>query len=438
MSLSKKVCIAISAVCLILLGVIFLSWHQKSVKESQMTAAEREKSNAEISSIYKRKVEEAKTATELEDSETKETTDGDKEEDKTEEATAADNQATEESKKESTEAKEDQSSSDIGVPAVGQGSASFQGAYQMLKAQQPIKLLVVGDSVAAGKAASQKETSWPELLADGLERRFGSQVTLTNKSMDQVSLFATYGQVMGAGGSGTPDDQTEYDLAIICCGKEEDDTDFGLGYEAVVRAIHRRYPACTIMTICQQNVEADSVMDQELSRISKAYNTALVDIRKTFGGQEDQLLDEAGYPNDAGHKMYAQSLFTAIYQRAEKGDDGQVPDRDPVIAGAATYDKCSYFPADQFKNVNNTTMEITTGQVSGILGIDYYAYNEDESVSLDIDGSSFSLPALNLAGEGQRVIRLVKTNFTANDKISVSFRDKDQADQFDGLLIVGP
>ena len=436
MSLSKKVCIAVSVVCLVLLGIMFLTWHQKSVKESKMTAAEREKNNAAVSSIYKRKVEEAKTATEPDSSETEGATEGDKaDEGKTEEATAADSDGTEEG----TEAVDDQSASDIGVPAVSGSGTSGQGAYQMLKSQQPINLLVVGDSVAAGRSASQKEAAWPELLADGLGRRFGCQVTLANKAMDQVSLFATYGQVMGAGGTGTQDDQTVYDLAIICCGKEDNDTDFGLGYEAVIRAIHRRYPACSILTVCQQNVEPGSVMDQDLTRISKAYNTALVDMRKLFDGQEGQLLDETtGYPNDAGHKMYAQSLFAAIYKRAEEGADGQVPDQDPVIEGAAAYDNYIYYPADQFKRTNNTSMELTTGQVSGMLGIDYYAYDRDESTTLDIDGESFSLPALNLAGEGQQVIRLVKSNFTARDKISVSFRNKDQADQFGGLMLVGP
>ena len=86
MNNSKKLCIAISVICLVVLGILFFSWRNRSIKEAEMTASERQKNNAEVSSIYKRKVEEAKTATELPSSETTETTEGSDQKDKEKQA----------------------------------------------------------------------------------------------------------------------------------------------------------------------------------------------------------------------------------------------------------------------------------------------------------------------------------------------------------------
>ena len=429
MNNSRKVCIAISIVCLVVLGALFLSWRNRSVKEAEMTASERQKNNAEISSIYKRKVEEAKTATELPGSETTETAENPVQNEKENPASVPDVDQ-DENIPAGTEADKEES-------AAGQRSAqeeSSRGAYQMLKNKMPLHLLVVGDGIAAGRGASKEDSGWPELLAAGFERRFGSEVTLTKAAMDQASVFTTYAEVMGDG----TDDQESYDMAVICCGREDNENGFGAGYEAVIRAIHKKYPACTVLSVKEHDLARGSAIDEAQDQINKAYKIKTADMREAFTGHEGELLDQAGYPNDDGHKTYAKKLFAVIYKQMEKDSKGQVPDREPVLEDTSSYENYTYYGADQFKKISNVSYELTTGPLNGILGIDYLAYDRDESVSLSLDGQSFALSALNLTESSQRVIRLVKSSFTVNDKITVSFRDKEQADAFGGLIVTRP
>ena len=293
---------------------------------------------------------------------------------------------------------------------------------------------MVGDATAAGRGASKKENGWPELLADGFERRFGSQATLNKAAMEQASVYTTYAEVMATG----QDDQDSYDMAIICCGREDNENGFGPAYEAVVRAIHKKYPACTILSVKEHDLARGSAIEEAQDQINKAYKIRAVDMRTAFEGQEDQLLDEAGFPNDDGHRKYAQCLFAAVHSQVEKGSQGQVPDRDPVFKESSSYENYSFYGLDQFKKTSNVSYELKTGRLTGMLGIDYLAYDQDESVILGLDQQSFDLSAVNLSSDSQRLIRLVKSNFTVNDKITVTFRDKDQADAFGGLIVTTP
>ena len=455
MNISKKVCIAVSIVCLVVLGVLFISWRNRSIKEAEMTASERQKNNAEVSSIYKRKVEEAKTATELPSSETTETSEGADQDEKdnlaktpdpdqdgfaamgTEDGGDAkkieDGKVVESSQSgQSTETAGSQTPAAVQKPA--QSDTGSLGAYQILKNKQHLNLLVVGDAAAAGRGASQKENSWSELLADGFERRFGSQVSLNNAAMEPASVYTTYAEVMATG----QDDQDSYDMAIVCCGREDNENGFGPGYEAVIRAIHKKYPTCTILTVKEHDLAMGSAIDQDQDTINKAYHVRAVDMREAFAGQEDQLQDEEGYPNDAGHRKYAQILFSAVYRQVEKGGQGQIPDREPVFKESAAYENYTYYGADQFQRTNNTNYELKTGHLTGMLGIDYLAYDRDESVVIGLDNQSFALSAMNLSEDSTQLIRLVKSSFTVNDKITVTFRDKEQADAFGGLIVTGP
>ena len=260
------------------------------------------------------------------------------------------------------------------------------------------------------------------------------QTALDNAAMDPASVYATYAEVMGTG----QDDQDSYDLAIICCGREDNENGFDTCYEAVVRAIHKKYPACTILSVKEHDLTEGSAIDQAQDTVNKAYKIRTVDMRKAFAGQEDQLQDEAGFPNDAGHRKYAQTLFAAVHRQVEKGSQDQVPDRQPVLKEAAAYENYTYYGADQFTRTNNTSYELKTGHLTGVLGIDYLAYDRDENVVVGLDQQSFALSGVNLAEDSAQLIRLVKSNFTVDDKITVSFRDKDQADAFGGLIVTGP
>ena len=54
------------------------------------------------------------------------------------------------------------------------------------------------------------------------------------------------------------DDGANYDLAIICYGQNDALEGFSTNYEAIIRAIERKYPDCSIISILYRKNDHNS------------------------------------------------------------------------------------------------------------------------------------------------------------------------------------
>ena len=85
------------------------------------------------------------------------------------------------------------------------------GFYQKLKSGRDVNILVVGDSIGGG-AGSTEGNSWDALLKEWIEGTYYCRCNLTNISLGGNTSYAGYVSEM------LLDDDTEYDLAVICYG----------------------------------------------------------------------------------------------------------------------------------------------------------------------------------------------------------------------------
>ena len=82
------------------------------------------------------------------------------------------------------------------------------GFYQKLNAAAPVRLLVVGDSIAE----PMDPTGWAPRLRERLRREYGSQAEIVNVSLGGNISYAGYVRTMLR-------PETQFDLAIVCFGK---------------------------------------------------------------------------------------------------------------------------------------------------------------------------------------------------------------------------
>ena len=117
--------------------------------------------------------------------------------------------------------------------------------YQKLADGLDVNILVVGDSISRGLGASRKDLRWVNMLAESLRETYGVEVTLTNKSLSGNTSYAGYVSLMAL------DDEVDYDLVIVCFAQNDDEYNFSLYYESILRAAKLQYPKASVLCILE-------------------------------------------------------------------------------------------------------------------------------------------------------------------------------------------
>ena len=298
--------------------------------------------------------------------------------------------------------------------------------YQKLADGLDVNILVVGDSISRGLGASRKDLRWVNMLAESLRETYGVEVTLTNKSLSGNTSYAGYVSLMAL------DDEIDYDLVIVCFAQNDDEYNFSLYYESILRAAKLRYPKASVLCILESCQKYYTSKIQVIKSLAAHYGLPVVDVITPFRGDYDMLTDDGIHPNDKGQEVYHDTVKStiddlvaerhgfdpAIAMRQEGGsddaakwenaDDGQdwveesanedvavdgdTPNSDgaesgvqPVNDDVTVFDSFQWLPVELFKREGNTfTLQTTTQGV--VLGIDYYFIPGYNSSQVLVDG----------------------------------------------------
>jgi hypothetical protein len=312
-------------------------------------------------------------------------------------------------------------------PADTQAAGSF---YQKLKAGQDVNILVLGDSVGAGQGSSTPENSWVSMLEASLEESYGSNVSVTNYSSDGATTYTGYGILK------QQEDTTEYDLAILCyaLGDSSDDR-FTLGYEGMIRAVREIYSQCGIVEVIENRLASDSQRAESMTTLSEHYGTLLVDTRSVFE-ENDSYADKDSYPTDEGQKAYSDAVCAQIDQAVEANRGYSDKEIEPVNDAVTLLSDFQYYPASDFKQVDEIRFELELGSVSGALGIDYTAQTGTSAVDVYIDNSWVSTlnNSVDEDEEEQHNILLVNPACHVDSTIMIVFSNARQAEGFNGIM----
>lgn len=199
-----------------------------------------------------------------------------------------------------------------------------------LAAKQPIKLVVLGDSISTGLNASMtgnappQQPGYPGLVAQGLEQRFGSKVTLVNLSVSGMSASWGLSQA-DAVIKETPD--------LFLCAFGMNDASgkihpelFANTLRALVDKVRAAHPGCA--TIVVSSMTANPEWIHATPPLYPAYAAALekltgpgiaaANVTSVWMAllERKQVLDFTGnglnHPNDFGHRIYADVILGVI------------------------------------------------------------------------------------------------------------------------------
>ena len=234
------------------------------------------------------------------------------------------------------------------------------------------------------------------------------------------------------------DDDINYDLAIICYGQNDSLDDFSTYYESIIRSIKNKYPDCSIISILESSQREYSEKMTMIQSICEHYHIPVADTIAAFnnsGKDYDDLTNDGIHPNDAGQKIYFETVKTIIDNNIAT-TTGKMEHVDIINNDVNKFDNFVWYGSDtDFDRIDDTTFIMNPSlSISGVLGIDYTYESGDNKADIYIDGKLYKSPTVTFNYDSsQRHIMVVSDDCTVEKQIKIVFNSKEQANGFYGI-----
>jgi acyl-CoA thioesterase-1 len=212
-------------------------------------------------------------------------------------------------------------------PVPASDAAGLARSLVRLKARQQVKVVMLGDSISTGANASgvvnapPHQMGYPDLVVEGLHRRFGGPVKLKNISVGGMNAFWGVEQMPKAIAA-------KPDLFLIAFGMNDasgrfPSADYRKCTVQMAGAMQAARPECDV--ICVTTMTANDAWQHAAPALYPAYRDELLALRApglavadvtsiwTWIVARKKFLDLAGngvnHPNDFGHRLYADVIL---------------------------------------------------------------------------------------------------------------------------------
>lgn len=307
--------------------------------------------------------------------------------------------------------------------------------YQKLADGFDVNVLVVGDSIGEAAGASSYDTFWMSLLQESIQNTYKGKVSFKNISMGGNTSYAGYVRTMAL------DDDTDYDLAIICYGQNDSTEGFSAYYESIIRAIRSKYPDCSVISILESSQREYTEKMTTIQSICSHYGIPVADTIAAFNNSDKaygDLTEDGVHPNDAGQTIYYETIKDVIDENVA-ASTGKMKDADVINTDACKLDNFVWYGSEKdFIRENDVTYVINVS-ASGIMGIDYTFESGDNKADIYVDGKLYESPTVFFDYDfSQRHIMVVSADCTVEKEIRIIFNNKEQADGFRGICFSYP
>ena len=291
-----------------------------------------------------------------------------------------------------------------------------------------VNILVVGDTLASGYGSSGAEQTWSALLAQELRSIYGIQVEMDNLALIDSDAYSAYSQIKML------DEETEYDLCIVCTGAYDTNESLAYHYEAILRAIGDAFKKCSIITVLENTEREHEWKTNIIRNLSEVYNAEVADTITPSGESLDLYLIDGRYLNDDGQVLYEQAILKTIMNGAKYKTPYEKIRVNAQHPETSKYDAFYYVSADNFnRNGNQFSFETS---FDGALAVDYELLPGDTSVLVYIDGQMIiGYDSSNYYGAGIERAQLVGDNLRARRRVTIEFASEEQANGFHGIYI---
>lgn len=314
--------------------------------------------------------------------------------------------------------------------------------YQKLANGYEVKMLIMGDSIISGTGASSDSTAWFSLLEDYIDEKYYAGddcIAIENASGAGHKLCTDYFAVKES------DLASDCDVAVLCYGHDDPDTDFAVYYEALIRAIHTKNPDCSIIYVLESSEGGHTPRMINLENVCTYYNIPIADTFAPYYdlGEADffTAFADAIHPNDKGHQIYFETIRDVIDELVT-ADTGKPEDIERLSGSASLFDNLLYFPADKFERVDDVTFSITAAESASVHGVlmleaNYPITYTDAKVVADGMLYNIQKSAATIEDvENSRYLLTVYKDFILTDSLTVTFTEKTFADGFTGIYLL--
>lgn len=305
--------------------------------------------------------------------------------------------------------------------------------YQKLKEGLDVNILVVGDQIGASAhsgVANNEDVAWTSRLSTLLRDEFKSQVKITNLSFTGTTSYYGYYKMES---NFIDNNDTDYDLAIICYGQNENAKTVALDYEALVRTIKNNYENCEVVSILENTLKDRSDIFDTIKNISDKYSSPSVDMVKAFKNselKEDDLVNGL-LPTNDGYKLYSDTILETLKSKIDFTDKIGTLEK-PLNEKANEYIKYKYLSIDDIeKDELSYSFHTTSNRIGLCYTVDY------TKVTIFVDDKkvkTFDLSKYNHTGASE--CREILSNLKLGEKvIRLEFEDEDDMAKVSGFIL---
>ncbi len=311
-------------------------------------------------------------------------------------------------------------------------------ALQRMLSQKTGRILIVGDSIAAG-AGAEEEESWYSLLSVWLAKQYGIRSDIQNAAMGASTSYAGMVRVQSL------PEETDFDLAFVCFGHNDGTETFSREYEAVLRSILLRFPDCGIITILPCSESNGSEKIQEIRKLSGHYGILQADMITAFaesGLSPEELSVDGVHPSSAGYRVYSEAIETLIRESIHSfpetvSSENALKKAGSVNPGMDEYERFVYIPEKEgLRSDDGCTVEFTFPEgISGKPGIDRRLFAGD-GLSIFADGKEIDFEDMYWTQDYSlhAIYRLVPYTLKIEKNLTLSFSSREAAEQFYGFV----
>ena len=226
----------------------------------------------------------------------------------------------------------------------------------------------------------------------------------------------------------------EYDLAVICTGAADKEETLPVYYEALLRAIQSKFSKCSVICV-QEYMEADNnARNLSIMSLANAYNAYSADLFNKMYADPTPYLQHGGYLNDAGHELYADTVYSVIKSGVNTDAEFMITQKEPINEEVEKFDQFLYVPADRFtRSGKQYSMEAS---VTGIVAFDFAVPPGENSFDVYVDRvKTVSYTVTNTISVPVEHIELIETEIKANRRIGIIFQSEELAEDFRGMCV---
>lgn len=305
--------------------------------------------------------------------------------------------------------------------------------YQKIKEHLQVNILFLGDDIASGAGVSASENNWVMLLANAIEKKYGSDIKGGTYAKPDTSAFYGY-HIMNSYSRGLT-----YDIMIVAYGSEDDPETFEFYYDGLMRSIKNQNPKCEIYCVIEARTDGENENAEKIREICDYYGGIVIDMNKYYAEHDlkaETLTSDGKIPNVAGCVKYYDAIVEVIDECLES--DRRVPSvKTARLESSHVFDNYSYIPLGDMKKISDTVYETSVrGTVAALI---YFKSFSGGDISIRVNGKK-TITESNLLPENvARTVasRIISTELDGVTKIRIETDDVSNASNILGVAYCG-